>query len=96
MAKRKSKYNASQRKAYYMGYGAGIVERNSNIASREFSTMVDESFGQRNDLCSSAKAGYWAAKKENKAAPPFSIGYKRYPVTDKVWFNSVSKRNKSK
>lgn len=45
MAKRKSKYNASQRKAYYMGYGAGIVERNSNIASREFSTMVDESFG---------------------------------------------------
>ena len=60
--------------------------------------MVDERMGagQRKDLCASAKAGYWKAKEENKAAPPFSTGYKHYPVTDKAWFNNLAKRNKRK
>ena len=74
MAKKKQKrYTAAQRKAYYMGYGAGIVEMNDKTASDNFCFMVDERMGagQRPDLCESARKGYFDAKKQNRSARRF-------------------------
>lgn len=85
--KRNTRYTAAQRKAYYMGYGVGLVEKNNKDLSDEFGFMVDDRMGagQRPDLCESARKGYFDAKKQNRSAPPFSKGFKRYPVTDNAW-----------
>ena len=83
--KNRKRYTSAQRKAYYMGYGVGLVEH-GNVASPEFSSMIDERMGhgQRKDLCDSARKGYFDAK-NNQYAPPFSKGCKRYPVSVKEW-----------
>lgn len=75
----KRKYSSSQKKAYYMGYGAGMSKDEA-----VFDTLTDErqGLGQRSDLCESARKGYLEGKK-NRYGNPFAVGYKKYPVSTK-------------
>ena len=74
MAKKKYSYN--EKKAYYIGYGMGLV---SNSPSDD---VVDTRMGkgQHVNLCNSAKKGFHDGKKNRKAVA-FEKGYKKYPVS---------------
>ena len=74
----KKKYSHYEKRAYWMGYGAGL-------SGGDGSRLIDErrGQGQRKDLCQSARAGY-ADGKRNDMFVPFSFGHKRYPVKIKL------------
>lgn len=67
----KKGYSAAERKAYYMGLGAGMcgVKADSDKAV----DLIDsrQGRGQRKDLCASAKAGLFEGYKHRNDMPPF-------------------------
>lgn len=71
----KKKYSNAQKRAYWMGYGAGISDGD---ASEHID--VRQSKGQRKDLCDSMRAGFYDGKK-NRRSVPFEVGHRRYPVS---------------
>lgn len=84
MANKKSKrYSVSERRAYWIGYGAGIVGE-----GRSSSSLTDNRLGrgQVENLCKSARKGLFAGKK-NAYSTHFEKGFKRYPVSLAKYLN---------
>ena len=76
MSKKNLKYSYNEKKAYYIGYGIGLV------SDEAYSNAVDSRMGsgQKSELCNSAKKGFIAGKK-NRHVPVFEKGYKKYPIS---------------
>lgn len=89
-----SKFSSDQKKAYFIGLGAGMVEKHSRGMSDAFTNIIDsrQGIGQRKDLCDSARKGYFTGKEKYGGAPPFSVGYKNYPVSDSTWLRGNKKK----
>ena len=81
----KKKYSHYEKRAYWMGYGAGICNGDATYA---MDTRMGA--GQREDLCNSMRKGFFAGKK-NSYSNPFEKGFKRYPVPLKVYIASEVK-----
>lgn len=89
-----SKFSSDQKKAYYMGLGAGIAERGRNQPSDNLIDMLDSRMGegQRKDLCDSALKGYFKGQKEYSLSPVFALGFKKYPVSHSAYLNDDKKK----
>ena len=63
----RKKYTYAQKKAYYMGYGAGLCR----TPSSQLDPILDcrRGLGQDPVLCLSARAGYSAGKKDHFRVP---------------------------
>lgn len=90
--KRRSKYSADQRKAYYMGYGFGIATKyfdEKRNPDAEIGIITDSrqglvGVGQRSDLCASMRNGY-AVGKKNQFSLHFDGTKKKFPVSMKEY-----------
>ena len=76
----KKRFSGAQKKAYWMGYGAGITGGDVTYAADP-----RQGRGQRKDLCDSMRAGYFDGR-QNRRAVPFHLGHKRYPISSKVYY----------
>lgn len=92
--KKSSKYSADQKKAFFMGLGAGIAERGRNQPSDNLIDMLDSRMGegQRKDLCDSALKGYFEGKKNYSLSPVFALGFKKYPVSHSAYIKDDKKK----
>lgn len=68
MAK-KTKYTSAEKKAYYMGYGLGVADRNNEVPEKALDNLLVVRAGRSKDLVDSSVAGYWAARKKRNNRP---------------------------
>lgn len=81
--KARKRYSAAEKKAYWIGYGAGANSK----SWLDFDPSLHDKRqgrGQRDDLCRSAQAGFDAGLK-NRNSVHFAKGFKKYPVSHKDW-----------
>lgn len=64
MAKKRVRYTSAQKKAYYMGYGLGIADRDNEIPEKALDKLLDVKSGRSKNLVNSSVAGYWAGRKK--------------------------------
>ena len=72
--KNKKRYSNAEKKAYWMGVGAGVVNKNSsNDYSVEYTTRICKGSGneQHPHLVSAFKKGYSYGKEKEEAYSPF-------------------------
>ncbi len=94
--KNKKRYSNAEKKAYWMGVGAGVVNKNSsNDSSVEYTTRICKGFGneQHPHLVSAFKKGY-SYGKEKVEVQPFIKGYNYYPLERMVWLGHKPDRKK--
>ena len=85
--KKKNRYSHNEKKAYFIGYGMGLISNDSNIPS-----CLDHNYGagQNKKLISSASKGFFDGKK-NKYSVPFEKGFNKYPVSLHAYLKANTK-----
>ena len=77
MAKKRVRYTSAQRKAYYMGYGLGVADRDNEVPIKELDKLLSVDSGNSRALVDSSTAGFWAAKNYKKNAARNSAARKK-------------------
>ena len=95
-AKNKKRYTHAEKKAYWMGVGAGVINKDDAMNRRVAHTM-DDCKGcaneQHSHLVGAFRKGYFYGK-EKVDRQPFIKGYNFYPLETLVWLGHKPDRKK--